>query len=89
MSTLKIAEKEETPAQKAIQKIYDKFGGTNASALRLGLSGQLLSQWKTKAQVSMKKLAKISRELDCDPMVLNKDGLKELLVVLKKWGYLK
>lgn len=89
MNTLKFSEKKESPASKAIQKIFNKFGGTNACALRLGLSGQLLSNWKTIGKVSMKKLAWTAKELDCDPIILNKEGLKELLEVLKKWGYTK
>lgn len=88
MSTLKFTEKKESPASKAIQKIYDKFGGTNSAALKLGLTGQLLSQWKQKGKVSLKKLAEVSTQLDCNPIILNKKELSELLVVLRRWGHI-
>jgi len=89
MSTLNFNEKKEKAVSRAIQKIYDKFGGTNACAAKLGVSGQHLSSWKTVGKVPMKKLAWASIKLDCDPIVLNKEDLQELLTVLKNWGYVK
>ena len=90
MSTVKLtSDKKEKPASKAIQKIYNKFGGTNACAAKLGVSGQHLSNWKIKGQVPISRLAWASQNLECDPMVLNKEDLTELLLVLKAWGYVK
>jgi len=77
--------KKPSDASRKIQAIYSRFGGTNKTARKLGISRQLLSNWKRRGSVPLKRVAWMSLELKCNPFELNQIETTFLYEVAKKW----
>lgn len=75
----------ESAESKKIQEAYNKHGGTNAAARKLGISGQLLSRWKRKGKVPLKRVAWMSKELEISPFDLNEIETTLIHEVIKTW----
>jgi DNA-binding Xre family transcriptional regulator len=73
-----------TPAEKRIQKIYDRFGGTRDCAKAIGISAQLLSIWKKNGKVPLNRVAEVSKKLKCDPYDLNHEEITELIEAIHR-----
>lgn len=69
-------------SSKAIQSIYDSFGGTRRAAKICGYSAELLSNWKRKGRVPLGKVAEISRSLCCHPTDLNHLEVSNLVTAI-------
>lgn len=73
-----------TTYARRIQNVYDRFGGTRKSAKVCGYSAELLSNWKRKGRVPLKKVAEICNVLNCHPLELNFKEIQSLLVAIKE-----
>ncbi len=68
-----------------IQDIYDRNGGTRASAKLVGYSYELLSKWTLLGRVPLRKVAEVAHKLKCNPYLLNNKEVKALVEVASKW----
>lgn len=68
-----------------IQDLYDRNGGTRASARLVDYSYELLSKWKLSGRVPLRKVAEIARKLKCSPYDLNRKEVKALVDIAKDY----